>query len=63
MTPAAALLGLCSGELFHPRTDADGKLVTESNLSLRVPAQVPAVISSPFLGVFAVTAERFLLRR
>jgi hypothetical protein len=26
-------------------------------------ARVPAVISSPFLGVFAVTAEGFLLRR
>ena len=31
-----------SGELRQPGTEADGKPVTESNLSLRVPARIPA---------------------
>src|SRR5215469_793039 len=31
-------------ETCQPRTEADGQLVTESNLSLRVPARVAAVM-------------------
>ena len=34
-----------SRELCQPRTEADGKPVTESNLSLRAPAQRAAVRS------------------
>ena len=37
-------------ELCQPRTQADGKPVTESNLTLRSCAQVAAVIWSPNLG-------------
>jgi len=36
------------------------KPVAESNLCLCAPAQVPAVISSPHLGVFAVAAAGVL---
>jgi len=50
-----------SRDLCQPRTEADGKPVTESNLSLRAPAQRAAVVIwSPNLGVFAVSAAGVL---
>jgi hypothetical protein len=33
-------VGSC--ELYRPRTEAEGKLVTDNDLSLRAPAQVAA---------------------
>ena len=49
-----------SRELCQPRTEADGKPVTESNLNLRAPAQRAAVIWSPIFDVFAVAAAGVL---
>jgi hypothetical protein len=37
---------ISSRGLCQPRAEAAGKLVTESNLSLCVPAQVPAVLAA-----------------
>ena len=43
-----------SRDLCQPRTEADGKPVTESNLSLRAPAQRAAYlhVSGPFGGAW-----------
>lgn len=42
-TGALGMWPVGSRELCRPRTEAEGKLVTESDLSLRAPAQVAAV--------------------
>ena len=38
---------IASCEVCKPRTEADGKLVTESNLTSRAPAQIPAQFGTP----------------
>jgi len=43
-TLAAPMRSVDRCETCQPRTEADGKVVTESNLSLRVPARVAAVL-------------------
>jgi len=49
-TGALGMWPVGSRELCRPRTEAEGKLVTESDLSLRAPAQVAAV-SQVLFGV------------
>jgi hypothetical protein len=43
-TGALGMWPVGSRELCRPRTEVEGKLVTESDLSLRAPAQVAAVL-------------------
>jgi len=49
-TLAAPMRSVDRCETCQPRTEADGKVVTESNLSLRVPARVAAVLYSRIVG-------------
>jgi hypothetical protein len=48
--PGLGMWPVGSRELCRPRTEVEGKLVTESDLSLRAPAQVAADLSD-FLAV------------